>query len=289
LIRGAATFVLRGSNVRCTYKFPRDLWWAEFDQGQIIQVIQNLVINADQAMPDGGVMSVEAENVTVTSSYRLPLTAGRYVRIVVEDSGCGIPKENLNKIFDPFFTTKDNGTGFGLATAYSVLKNHDGYLYVESEVGKGTRFYMFLPATDRKKIKTGEKTAVRLYSGKGKILVMDDDDRLREVYARLLTHLGYAPTVVATGEEALSRYAQARQTGTPFAAVIMDLTVPGAMGGKEAVQRLLKMDPKAVAIISSGYSNDPVMANYKDFGFKDVIGKPFTAEKLSEVLWKALK
>jgi two-component system cell cycle sensor histidine kinase/response regulator CckA len=289
LIKDASTFVLRGSNVRCTYRFPRDLWWAEFDQGQIIQVIQNLLINADQAMPDGGVVSIEAENVTVTDSYRLPLKAGRYIRIVVEDNGCGIPRENLNKIFDPFFTTKSNGSGFGLATAYSILKNHDGYLYVESELGRGTRFFLFLPATDKKSSKNAKTTGVRLHSGSGNILVMDDDLSLRDVYARLLAHLGYTPTVVSSGEEALARYVQAKHTGTPFAAVIMDLTVPGAMGGKEAVQRLLEIDPHAVAIISSGYSNDPVIANYRDYGFKDVIGKPFTAERLSEVLWKALK
>ena len=157
LIRDAATFVLRGSNVRCKYSFPNDLWWAEFDQGQIIQVIQNLIINADQAMPDGGEVTVEAENVTVTASYRLPSKPGRYIRIVVEDSGCGIPKENLSKIFDPFFTTKNNGTGFGLATAYSILKNHDGYFYAESELGRGTRFYLFLPATDRKRGEEGKE------------------------------------------------------------------------------------------------------------------------------------
>lgn len=289
LIRDASTFVLRGSNVRCKYHFPNDLWWAEFDQGQIIQVIQNLIINADQAMPDGGVVNVEAENVTVTGAYRLPLNPGRYIRVMIEDNGVGIPKQNVNKIFDPFFTTKNNGTGFGLSTAYSILKNHEGYLYVESEVGRGTRFFIFLPATDRKVEKGKTINGGKLYGGKGKILVMDDDGNLQEVYDRLLTHLGYAPTVVANGEEALSRYTQAKQTGAPFAAVIMDLTVPGAMGGKEAVQRLLEIDPKAVAIISSGYSNDPVMANYKKFGFKDVIGKPFTAQKLSEVLWKLLK
>jgi len=289
LIRDASTFVLRGSNVRCTYRFRRDLWWAEFDQGQIIQVIQNLLINADQAMPDGGVVAIEAENVTVTASYRLPLEAGRYIRIVIEDNGCGVPEENLSKIFDPFFTTKSNGTGFGLATAYSILKNHGGYLYVESELNRGTRFFMFLPATDKKHTKKNNNTGVKLHTGKGKILVMDDDNSLREVYTRLLSHLGYAPTVVSTGEEVLFRYSQAKQTGTPFAAVIMDLTVPGAMGGREAVQRLLDIDPKAIAIISSGYSNDPVIANYRDYGFRDVIGKPFTAEKLSEVLWRALK
>jgi len=289
LIRDASTFVLRGSNVRCTFRFASDLWWAEFDQGQIIQVIQNLLINADQAMPDGGVVAVEAENVTVTSSYRIPLRPGRYIRIVVEDNGCGIPKENLGKIFDPFYTTKSNGTGFGLATAYSILKNHDGYLYAESELGRGTRFFLFLPATSKRSGQNSKKTAARLHSGKGKILVMDDDNSLRDVYARLLAHLGYTPTVVATGEEALARYSQAKKTGNSFSAVIMDLTVPGAMGGKEAVQRLLEIDPKAIAIISSGYSNDPVIANFREYGFKDVIGKPFTAEKISEVLWRVLK
>ena len=289
LIREASTFVLRGSNVRCKYSMPSDLWWSEFDPGQIIQVVQNLIINADQAMPDGGVVRVEAENVTVTPNYQLPLKAGRYIRITIEDNGCGIPKENLSKIFDPFFTTKNNGTGFGLATAYSILKNHDGYMYAESELGRGTRFLLFLPATDRKGARPLEKADARLRTGKGRILVMDDEANLRDVYTHLLNQLGYAPVVVANGEEAVSHYIQAKRSGESFAAVIMDLTVPGAMGGKEAVKRLLDFDPQAVAIISSGYSNDPVMANYKDYGFRDVIGKPFTAEKLSEVLWKVLR
>ena len=176
-----------------------------------------------------------------------------------------------------------------MATAYSILKNHNGYMYAQSQLGRGTRFFLFLPATDRKDAKPADETDVRLHAGKGRILVMDDEANLRDVYARLLNQLGYAPVVVADGEEAVSRYIQAKQSGASFAAVIMDLTVPGAMGGKEAVKRLLDFDPHAVAIISSGYSNDPVMANYKDFGFRDVIGKPFTAEKLSEVLWKALR
>jgi two-component system cell cycle sensor histidine kinase/response regulator CckA len=288
LIRAATTFVLRGSNVHCRYDFPPDLWYAEFDQGQITQVVQNLVINADQAMPEGGILNIQGRNTTVTASYQLPLKPGRYVRVAVEDHGCGIPKENLGKIFDPFFSTKDSGTGFGLSTAYSILKNHDGYLAVESEPGKGTCFYFFLPATDRPAV-AERKPAAKLYGGKGRILVMDDDQILRDIYARLLSHLGYAPTVVANGRQALARYSQARTSGSPFAAVIMDLTVPGAMGGKETVQRLLKIDPNAVAIISSGYSNDPVMAEYKKYGFRGVIGKPFTAEKLSEVLWKVLQ
>jgi PAS domain S-box-containing protein len=300
LITDAATFVLRGSNVRCKYHLPEDLWYAEFDAGQITQVVQNLIINSDQAMPDGGVVTVRAENVTVTPSYRLPLQPGRYVRVMVEDQGCGIPIEHLSKIFDPFFTTKKNGTGFGLATAYSIMKNHGGYLSVESHVGVGTRFYLFLPAMEGRPdadadadAKAGaeaeRRSETRLYAGKGRILVMDDDGSVRDVYVRLLSYLGYAPTVVSSGEEALEVYGKGLEGGKPFAAVIMDLTVPGAMGGKEAVRKLLQMDPQAVAIISSGYANDPVMAEYRQHGFRDVIGKPFTAQQLSEVLWRAMK
>ena len=288
LIRDAATFVLRGSNVRCHFEFSRELWLAEFDFGQIIQVIQNLVINADQAMPDGGTIEVEGENVTVTDAYHLPLEPGRYVRIAVRDQGCGIPRENLSKIFDPFFTTKANGMGFGLSTAYSILKNHGGYLDVESAEGRGTCFYFFLPALDRP-VPIAPEPRKKLYNGRGRVLVMDDDQRIREVYENLLAHLGYTAVVVPDGESALAEYSRARAAAQPFDAVIMDLTVPGAMGGKETVRRLLELDPEAVAIISSGYSNDPVMAEYKRYGFRDVIAKPFTSERLSEVLWKALK
>jgi two-component system cell cycle sensor histidine kinase/response regulator CckA len=288
LVRDAATFVLRGSNVSCLFEFPKDLWGAEFDPGQITQVVQNLAINADQAMPEGGTLSVRGENVTVTASYRLPLKPGRYVRITVEDEGCGIAQENLGKIFDPFFTTKQNGTGFGLSTAYSIMKNHGGYLSVESKVGVGSRFYLFLPALQGT-VEAVKKERPPIREGRGKILVMDDDRSLLDVYGRLLSHLGYDPTVVVDGTEALQRYREARQGGEPYAAVIMDLTIPGAMGGRETIKRLLDLDPGAVAIIASGHTNDPVLTNFRQYGFREVISKPFTAEKLSEVLWRALK
>jgi two-component system cell cycle sensor histidine kinase/response regulator CckA len=288
LIRDAATFVLRGSNVSCVFELPKDLWGAEFDSGQITQVVQNLAINADQAMPEGGKLTVRGENVTVTSSYGLPLSPGRYVRITVQDQGCGIAEDNLGRVFDPFFTTKQNGTGFGLSTAYSIMKNHGGHLSVESEVGVGSRFYLFLPASEGR-VEPDEKERRPIHGGRGKILVMDDDRSLLDVYGRLLSHLGYDPTVVVDGAEALERYREARQGGEPYAAVIMDLTVPGAMGGREAIKRLLALDPRAVAIIASGYTNDPVLANFRQYGFREVMSKPFTAEKLSEVLWRALK
>jgi PAS domain S-box-containing protein len=287
LIQEAATFVLRGSKTRCRCDFPEDLWPGEFDSGQITQVVQNLVINADQAMPEGGLISVRGENVTVTEGYPLPLRPGRYVRVTVEDQGCGIPPENLSKIFDPFFTTKKNGMGFGLATSYSIIQSHGGYLTVESEVGQGTRFYFFLPAAGRLPPPTGESEE-KLYRGRGRILVMDDDRFLQDVYKRLLERLGYTPVVVSDGAEALASYRQALQEGRPFAAVIMDLTIPGGMGGKEAIRHLLALDAKAVAIIASGYSRDPVLTRFREHGFKGVIEKPFSNQRLSEVLWRAV-
>jgi len=288
LIQEAATFVLRGSGARCRWAFPEDLWPGEFDYGQITQVVQNLIINADQAMPDGGLISVRGENVTVTEGYPLPLKPGRYVRVTVEDQGCGIPPENISKIFDPFFTTKKNGMGFGLATSYSIIQSHGGYLTVESTVGEGTRFFFFLPAAGQSPPQAGESPE-RLYRGSGRILVMDDDRFLQDVYKRLLERLGYSPVVVSDGSEALASYRQALQEGRPFAAVIMDLTIPGGMGGKEAIRQLLTLDPQAVAIIASGYSRDPVMARFREHGFKDVIEKPFSNQRLSEALWKAMR
>jgi two-component system cell cycle sensor histidine kinase/response regulator CckA len=288
LIQEAATFVLRGSSARCRCLFPQDLWPGEFDSGQITQVVQNLVINADQAMPEGGLISVRGENVTIAEGYPLPLKPGRYVRIAVEDQGCGIPPENLSKIFDPFFTTKKNGMGFGLATSFSIIQSHGGYLTVESTVGEGTRFYFFLPAAGESPPPTVESPE-RLHRGRGRILVMDDDRFLQDVYKRLLERLGYSPVIVSDGAQALANYRQARQEGRPFAAVIMDLTIPGGMGGKEAIRHLLALDPQAVAIIASGYSRDPVIARYREHGFKDVIEKPFSNQRLSEVLWRAVR
>lgn len=290
LIREAAVFVLRGSKVQPRFLFSEDLWAAAFDPGQITQVVQNLVLNAAQAMPDGGVVTLIGENVTTTEAYRLPLKPGRYIRLTVEDHGCGIPPENLSKIFDPFFTTKRNGMGFGLSTSYSIVKNHGGYLTVESAVGVGTRFYVFLPALAvRPKTTPKAGGEAKLVKGEGRILVMDDDLLLQDVYQRLLRQLGYTPVIVSGGEEALEAYRRARERGEPFAALIMDLTIPGGLGGKETIKRLLAMDPNAVAIIASGYSNDPVMARYAEYGFKDVVRKPFSAQRLSEVLSKVLR
>ena len=287
LIKEAAIFVLRGSNARCKFNFPEELGSVEFDEGQINQVVQNLIINADQAMPEGGIVDIQGENVTITASYSLPLLPGKYVRISITDHGSGISTEHLHKIFDPFFTTKEGGTGFGLSTSYSIMKSHEGYIDVKSQLGTGTTFYLYFPAFE-KKIDPILTTAKKHRVGKGKILFMDDEKDLRNTYSNILEKLGYTPFTVREGKEAIQSYKQALKAGEPFDAVIMDLTIPGGMGGKDAIKELLKIDPDARVIVSSGYTDNPVMANYREYGFIDVIEKPFSVEILSEILYRVL-
>ena len=283
LIKDSATFALRGANVRCEFHLAPDLWPAEVDEGQISQVVHNLAINAVQAMPDGGVVTMTAENVTIESGDPSSLKPGRYLRICIQDRGVGIAPEHLPHIFDPYFTTKQKRSGLGLATSYSIVKKHEGLITVESEAGKGTRFCIFLPASDRA-VAQAPAPKARAPRGKGRVLVMDDEDLIRELAVTGLSHLGYQVDTVADGAEALRVYREARESGQPFAAVIMDLTVPGGMGGREAIKQLLIMDPGAKAIVSSGYSNDAVMANYRQFGFKGVVAKPYKIEELAEAV-----
>jgi len=287
VVEEAGTFVLRGSNVRCLYAFPKDLWAVRFDAGQIGQVVQNLFINADQAMPEGGVIRVRGENVTVTEAFHLPLKPGRYVRIAVRDQGTGIPGEHLKNIFDPFFTTKRDGTGLGLSTAYSIMKSHDGYLDVETAVGEGAVFYFYLPAEQGPAAGPPRKQA-KFYRGSGRILVMDDDEELLAVYRRVLRRLGYSPVLVRDGSEAVEAYRRALKAGRPFACVILDLTVPGGMGGKEAVVELKALDPGVRAVLASGYAGGSLRSEYRRAGFKALVEKPFDIRRLSEVLRKIL-
>ena len=279
LIKESATFALRGANVRCEFELALGLWTAEVDEGQISQVIHNLVLNAAQAMPDGGVIRVMAENVTLADGEALALKPGPYLRISLADRGVGIAREHLPHIFDPYFTTKQKGSGLGLATSYSIIKKHDGMLTVESELGRGTTFRIHLPASHKPMEKLAPPKAVAP-RGKGRILVMDDEALIRELAVMGLSHLGYQVETADDGVEALLKYREAKAAGQPFAAVIMDLTVPGGMGGKEAIKRLLEMDPTARVIVSSGYSNDAVMANFQHYGFKGMVAKPYKIEEL---------
>jgi PAS domain S-box-containing protein len=283
LIRDTTHFVLRGSNVRSELLLPDDLWPAEIDEGQIGQVLDNLIINARQAMPDGGVVKLKAENLVLPENSRIPLSTGRYIHLSIHDTGIGIAPENLPKIFDPYFTTKQKGSGLGLATTYSIMRKHEGHISVESAPGEGTTFHLYLPASSKP---LPEKPAEKLgtLGGQGRVLVMDDEPSIRQLLQAMLKMLGYEVETVTDGAEAIQVYCVAQATGKPFNVVIMDLTIPGGMGGKEAIQKLTILDPEVRAIVSSGYSNDPVMANFKEYGFRGMVAKPYQIEDLARAL-----
>jgi CheY-like chemotaxis protein len=288
LVVDSTSFTLRGANVKCDYRLAEDLWPIAVDQGQLSQVVQNLVINASQAMPDGGTVIIRGKNITVDTQGLSSLPAGNYVELVFEDHGFGIPIEHLPKIFDPYFTTKETGSGLGLAIAYSIIKKHDGWIEVDSEVARGTAFIVYLPAekdaSDHISLSAKEKACIT----KVRVLVMDDEAMVRNVVAKMLQHFSCEPVTACDGSEAIELYQQAMAMGRPFSLVIMDLTVPGAMGGQEALAKLRVIDPKIKAIASSGYANDPVMSNFQQYGFSDVLPKPFRTEQLGEALAKII-
>jgi PAS domain S-box-containing protein len=279
IIRESASFSVRGSNIKCEVAMPGCLPAVEADEGQISQVIHNLVINADQAMTEGGIIKISASVVEGQGEGR----SGRFLRIQVSDTGKGIEEENIGKVFDPYFTTKKEGSGLGLASVYSIIRNHDGYVELESRPGAGTTFSIYLPVTV-KPIAEREGDAEELERGQGRILVMDDEHMVREAAATILEELGYEVEFAGNGQEALDKYSQEMRGGRPFDAVIMDLTIPAGMGGKEAVRRLLELDPGARVIVSSGYSNDDIMSDYARFGFSAVIAKPYRIIDLSRTV-----
>jgi PAS domain S-box-containing protein len=287
IVMDSVSFALRGSNVRCEFSFPDDIHPVEVDPGQMNQVINNLIINADQALPDGGIITVSAENVEIGPEDLSTLAAGSYVKISVQDRGCGIPETNLDKIFDPYFTTKPTGSGLGLATVYSIIRKHGGLITVDSSVGTGTTFHIFLPASDNEPTESDPRKRPP-DKGAGRILVMDDEEIIRDVACEILVHLGYETESCGNGEEALRLYE--RSMGTePFAAVLMDLTIPGGMGGKETMKRLREIDPNVKGIVSSGYSNDPILAHYRDYGFRGVVLKPYDIGELGDALHKVIR
>jgi CheY-like chemotaxis protein len=238
-------------------------------------------------MHQGGTIRLHAHNATLDAKSGFTLEAGRYVKISIQDGGLGIPPEHLSKIFDPYFTTKHQGSGLGLTMTYSTIHAHDGHIAVESELGKGTTFDIYMPASNEELVES-EDREVQLKKGSGKILVMDDDEAIREVTEKILLELGYEVDTTSDGAETIALYRDAAQSDRPFDAVIMDLTIPGGMGGKEAIQQLLQIDPKVTAIVSSGYSNDPIMSEYEKYGFRGVATKPYSIEKLSWVIHDVL-
>jgi PAS domain S-box-containing protein len=283
LIRDSCLFSVRGTHVGCTFSVAPDLWPVEVDAGQIGQVLNNLMINAVQAMPQGGVIHIEAKNVALKAYEGLPVGEGNYVRLLVRDQGVGIPEKILPRIFDPYFTTKQKGSGLGLASCYSIIRNHGGAITVDSEVGVGTDFTVYLPASEAG-IQPDEPLESSFFRGSGRILLMDDDDAIRSFAGELLSMMGFEVVLAKDGREAIQLYVQARKESRSFDAVILDLTVPGGMGGLEALRRLTDIDPGVKAVVSSGYSSDPVMSKYQLYGFSGVVAKPYTHWELAETL-----
>ncbi|MEA2110119.1 MAG: PAS domain S-box protein, partial [Pseudomonadota bacterium] len=286
VITDSADFVLHGSNVLCRYAIPEDLWLVDIDTGQMSQVIQNLVINARHAMPEGGEINISGENIAdITKETGLSLPEEKYIKITIADTGGGIPEKYLDKIFDPYFSTKQQGSGLGLAVTHSIINKHDGHIFVRSKSGEGTTFIIYLPAAAEQISRdAGAEAQAPEKTARGTILVMDDEEMIQNLAKAMLSRFGHEVLQAKDGREAIVIFQEHQGSDNPVDVIIMDLTIPGGMGGKEAIKEILKIDPEAKAIVSSGYANDPVMANYRQYGFKASIGKPFKMAQLKETI-----
>ena len=288
-IEESANFVLRGSKVRCAYQWDDDLWPVEIDPGQISQVIQNLIINANQAMPDGGIIDVKACNLNYEKTLLLNLPPREYIKISITDTGPGIHKKVLDKIFDPYFTTKQTGSGLGLAVSHSIISKHNGIMVVNSALGVGSTFIIYLPAESSKlPEQTNKKIEHHTHTVQGRIMIMDDDKMVREIAGQMLQHMGYEIIFAENGDEAITLFTENMSTDKHIDLIIMDLTIPGGMGGQETVKEIHRVAPNTKVVVASGYSNDPVMANYQEYGFLAAISKPFQLQDLEEIITATL-
>ncbi len=282
LVKDVANFDLTGSNIKLIYKQNDDLWAADVDKGQIQQVFSNLVINASQAMPEGGHLYINLQNYEHSEPPNSEIKPGKYIKAIIRDEGFGIDQSTLTRIFDPYFSTKQTGRGLGLATVYSIINKHEGHIKVSSDLGQGTIFTLYLPATDIKLsvIRKDINEDITIKERSIKVLLMDDEGTIRTLTTEMLTRLGCTVESIADGRTAIKKYNQALQDGNPYDLAIMDLTIPGGMGGKDAITDILLIDPDAKVIVSSGYADDPVIAHHIEYGFKGAGTKPYTLEEL---------
>jgi len=284
VVRSAAEFALRGSRTRPEFAIAPDLHEVEADEAQLRQVVSNIVINADQAMPAGGVVRLEAANVAIGPDSGTEPAPGPYVKLSFADQGPGIPPEIRDKVFDPYFTTRKNASGMGLATSYSVVRRHGGTISIGPGEGTGAIVTILLPAAKAKAVPAPVCSARPAATGRGRVLIMDDEEIVRSATGAILGALGYEVAYARDGAEAVAAYREARDAGRSFSIVIMDLTIPGGMGGREAIEQLRRIDPEVNAIVSSGYSDDPIMSNYADYGFRGVVPKPYTLPMLRKAI-----
>jgi len=287
-IQESALFAASGSSVSCHFEVEKGLWLADFDKTQMSQVIDNLIINAIQAMPSGGTIRITAKNIRLSAKQHPVLSGNRFVQISIKDSGMGIPPEIIGRIFEPFFTTKEKGHGLGLATCYSIIHRHNGTLEVESEPDKGSIFHIYLPASSEKRRKPKEKKVAHHF-GHGTILIMDNEPAMRMVLAGMVESLGYRAICHDDGMQVVARFAKALQDGERIGAIIVDLTVPGGKGGRDIIQAIRKLNDETPVFVTSGYADDPVLANPAEFGFTAGLRKPFSLTSLTGMLERFVK
>jgi CheY-like chemotaxis protein/TusA-related sulfurtransferase len=287
LVTECTRFALSGSPVKPAFDVHPELWAADVDTGQVGQVVQNLVLNAMQAMQKGGVLEVALHNIDLDAESipaDAPLVPGKYVRLNVRDTGTGIPADVLNRIFDPYFSTKEKGSGLGLAISYSIVRAHGGAITVESEMGVGSTFTVYLPASSAAATVAPAPRPEINVRRSGRVLIMDDEDMVAEVAQEMIESLGYTTQRACNGDEAIRMFNEAEQAGEPYDLVLLDLTVPGGMGGAEAVKYIREMRNDVCVLVNSGYADDSVLARYRDYGFDGVLAKPFTILDLRRVL-----
>ncbi len=290
-IKEIVLFHLAGSNVKPVFKIDKDIKVIKADKGQVEQVISNIVINAIQAMPNGGMLYVSLSNTSLHANNAINLNTGEYLEISIKDTGIGISKENLQSIFDPYFTTKGQGNGLGLATSYGIINKHKGTIIVDSEIGKYTKFTIYLPVIKNPPLVTNKLNEIIKKNNsknisKLNILIMDDEYIIRELLTKMLDFLGHKVTTTSKGEEAIDEYSKSITNNKKFDLIISDLTVPGGLGGKEMLKKILEINSDVYCIVSSGYSNDPIMANYQEYGFVGALEKPYTIDMLKKAIDK---
>jgi len=284
LVVQASDFALHGTNIKCDYLIDEGLWPGQVDEVQLYQTIGNVVTNAVQAMPTGGSIEIGVSNYPIEQHSSVSLPGGDYICIYVQDKGAGIPPEHIPQIFDPYFSVNKNGTGLGLATAYSIIRKHNGNILIDSEVGFGTKVTIFIPAT---KTVNGEKPiadVTRISGGGARVLVMDDEPIVQNTLSKMLRKLGFHDIITSEGGTAVEKYRKSVEDGNPFDLVILDITVPGGTGGKETIEQLIRLNPQVQAIVTSGYATDPIMTSPQDYGFIATLPKPFTLDNLRKVI-----
>ncbi len=285
VVREAAEFARHGTLVRCDIVVEPDLPPANADRAQISRVVHNLVLNATQAMPNGGVIRIKLASEEVKDADSKAMAPGWYVKLSIADEGSGIAPEHLPHVFDPYFSTKPKNHGLGLATVHSIVKRHQGHVNVESRLGHGATFHVWLPvATGPVHEDSPAVEKVMEPRASKRVLFMDDEEIIRTVAGGILRHLGHDPVLVADGNDAVREFGAAMKAGRPFDAVVLDLTVPGGMGGTATLEQLKEIDPDVRAIVSSGYSSDPVLANFRQYGFAAVVPKPYQLEELAHAI-----